>query len=258
MKRALRILAGSAVMIAALAAASLPAGASGWGSGQDLEFHHGHPWGEGTGRDSADLSLVHGVPGLSVDIYVVKNFSSFKELADVSFGTATDVATDFPGWVTPGIYTVDVVPAGSNPFHPLLLTTFGLGDHQSKTVAAYVTADAAGNAGSPTLGVFTNDVSSTGGQARVTVRHLAVAPTVGVYADGAVAITPAFSNGQTAVAQVPSSSYDVSVTAPNAPSTVLVDLGSVTLPANTNVLAFAIGTYGSSFEVVSLAVPTRM
>ena len=49
--------------------------------------------------------------------------------------------------------------------------------------------------------------------ARVTVRHLAVAPTVGVYADSSVAITPSFSNGQTAAAVVPPSSYDVTVTA---------------------------------------------
>ena len=254
MKRALRVLASSALLIAGLTVAAVPAGASSW-SQSDNHGQHGD-WDHG--RSTADLSLVHGVPGLRVDIYVVKNFHSFKELAGVSFGAATDLSTDFPGWVTSGIYTVDVVPTGGNPFHPLLLTSFALGSHQSKTVAAYVTADASGTAGGPTLGVFSNDVSSTGGSARVTVRHLAVAPTVGVYANGAVALTPAFSNGQTAVAQVPSSSYDVTVTAPSTPATVLADLGPVALPANTNVLAFAIGTYGSSFEVVSLAVPTQV
>ena len=83
-------------------------------------------------------------------------------------------------------------------------------------MAAYVTATPSGAAGQPTLGVFTNDVSSTGGMSRVTVRHLAVAPTVGVYGDGSVAVTPAVSNGQTATAVVPPNNYGVTVTAPNA------------------------------------------
>ena len=196
------------------------------------------------------------IPGLDVDIYVVKNFFSYKELPDVHFGTAADLTTAFPGWVTPGLYTVDVVPTGTSPFKPLLLTSFFLGSGQSKTVAAYVTATPSGAAGQPTLGVFTNDVSSTGGQSRVTVRHLAVAPTVGVYADGSVAITPSFSNGQTATAVVPAGTYGVTVTAPDAPETVLDNVGNIPLAANTNTLAFAIGAYPSTFTVVALAVPT--
>jgi hypothetical protein len=219
------------------------------GDNQGGDHHEGGP-------ATADLSLVHGVPGLAVDIYVVKNFSSYKELSDVTFPTAVDLATALPGWVTAGSYVIDVVPTGTSPFKPLLITQLYLGAGQSKTVAAYVTADGAGNPGSATLGVFTNDVSSTGGQARVTVRHLAVAPTVGVYANGSVAITPSFSNGQSASAIVPAGSYDVTITAPNTPGTVYKDLGSVPVGANTNTLAFAIGTFPSTFTVVALAVPT--
>ncbi len=219
--------------------------------------HGGWPgWNASSAHAVTDLSLVHGLPGLDVDIYVVKNFTSYKELPDVHFGTAADLITAFPGWVTPGRYIVDVVPTGTSPFKPLLITSFFLGYGQSKTVAAYMTATPAGVAGQPTLGVFTNDVSSTGGMARVTVRHLAVAPNVGVYADGSVAITPSFSNGQAAAAVVPPSSYDVTVTAPNAPGTVLYDLGNVSLAADTNTLAFAIGDYPSTFTVVALAIPT--
>ncbi len=208
-------------------------------------------------RLATDLSLVHGIPGVDVDIYVVKNLFSVKVLRNVHFGTAADLTQAYPGWVTPGFYLVDVVPTGATPFKPLLLTGFTLGSQQSKTIAAYVSATPAGTAGQPTLGVFTNDVSATGGQARVTVRHLAVAPTVGVYANGAVAVTPAFSNGQSASAVVPAATYDVTVTAPNAPQTVLADLGGVALGANTNTLAFAIGTYPTTFTVATLAVPTK-
>ncbi|MGD0746751.1 MAG: hypothetical protein ABSB68_02945 [Acidimicrobiales bacterium] len=207
-------------------------------------------------RPATDLSLVHGIPGLDVDIYVIKNFTSYKELPDVHFGTGADLTTAFPGWVTPGLYTVDVVATGTSPFKPLLIKSFFLGYGQSKTVAAYVTATPAGGAGQPTLGVFTNDVSGTGGMSRVTVRHLAVAPTVGVYADGSVAITPSFSNGQTATAVVPPSTYGVTVTAPDMPGTVLDNVGDVALAANTNTLAFAIGSYPTTFTVVVLAIPT--
>jgi hypothetical protein len=91
--------------------------------------HHGH----------ADLSVVHGIPGVAVDISVVRGNFSYKKLADVLFGTAADLGQAFPGWVTPGYYLVDVVATGANPFHPLLLARLHLGWGQSKTVGAYVT-----------------------------------------------------------------------------------------------------------------------
>ena len=55
----------------------------------------------------------------------------------------------------------------------------------------------------------------------MTIRPHRVAPTVGVYANGAVGIPPAFSNGQRASAVVPAGAYGVTITAPNDPSTVL-------------------------------------
>jgi hypothetical protein len=262
MKKRLLTVLGTVVAVAGLAVTAAPAtaGASPTSNGS---LHAGPSWNggawsgwNGNSGPASDLSLVHGIPNLPVDIYVVKNFFSYKELPDVNYKAATDLAMDFPGWVTPGVYLVDVVPAGGNPFNPLLITGFYLGAGQSKTVVAYVTADTSGDPGQPTLGVFTNDVSPTGGAARVTVRHLAVAPTVGVYADGAVAITPSFSNGQTATAVVPAGSYDVTVTAPNTPGTVYDDLGPIAVGANTNTLAFAIGTFPSTFKVVALVVPT--
>jgi len=119
-------LVGAAALAAGLALTSAEATA-----GADAWQHQGitpAAWQGDHGRSAptADLSLVHGVPALNVDIYVVKNLFSYKEFKNVHFGTATDVSTDYPGWVTPAFYVVDVVP--------------------------------------------------TGGRARVTVRHLAVAP----------------------------------------------------------------------------------
>ena len=253
-----RPIVGFAAVIAlsaTLAVTAMPAGAS-TRCDSDRSYRtarHHESW---RGRSPATLSIVHGVPDLAVDIYVVKNFRQVKKLTNVTFGTAADLADAFPHFITKGLYFIDVVPTGASPWRPLLSTTVVLGSAQSKSIVAYVTADSAGTPGRPALGVFDNDVSSTGGQSRVTVRHLAVAPTVGVYANGAVAVTPAFSNGETAAAVVPAGTYAVTVTAPNSPSTAFADIGDVTLAADTNTLAFAIGTYGSTFRVASVQVPT--
>ncbi len=255
MKRALLAFAAPLLgLIAVLTMVAMPASAGAQGRWH-APTHSA--WQAGSWRGTEpDLSLVHGVPGLNVDIYVYKNVFSVKKLTDVTFGTVADLDAAFPGWVTPGFYVVDVVATGTSPCHPLLETTVFLGWGQNKTVAAYVTASPSGSPGAPTIASFSNNVSSTSGAARVTARHLAVAPTVGVYADGSVAVTPAFSNGQSAEAVVPAGSYDVTVTAPNTPGTVLDDLGSVSLAPNTNTLAFAIGTYPSTFKVVTLQIPT--
>ena len=219
------------------------------------------PWNHGGGgapAPAANLNLVHGIPGLAVDIYVVKNFNLFqtRELRDVTFGTAADLNTALPGFITPGFYLVDIVGHGGNPFKPVLLTSTYLAAGQSKTAVAYVGASPSGAAGSPALTVFTNNVTSTSGQARVSVAHTAVAPTVGVCADGTVPLVPAFSNGQQAAAVVPAGSYSVTVTAPNNCSAVLAGpIGPVSLAADTTTLVYAIGTYPSTFTVASLVVP---
>ena len=243
-------LAGAAALVAGLAIGS--AGAAGADS-----WYHG---GGGAPVPSTNLNLVHGIPGLDVDIYVVKNFNIFqtRELSGVTFGTAADLNTALPGFVTPGFYIIDIVGHGGNPFKPVLLASTYLGAGQSKTAVAYVSASTGGTAGSPKLGVFTNDVSSTSGHARVTVAHTAVAPTVGVCADGSVPVVPAFSNGQQASAVVPAGSYSVTVTAPNNCSTVLAGpIGPVSLAANTTTLVYAIGAYPSTFTVASLVVPNN-
>ena len=248
MKHRILGLAGAATIAAGLAVtAAGPAGASSWGWGGPTP----------TPAPTANLDLVHGIPNLPVDIYVVKNFNLWntKKLSDVTFGTAADLNTALPGFITPGNYLIDIVGHGGNPFRPVLLTDTWLAPGQSKTAVAYVTADAAGTAGHPTLGVFTNDLSSTSGKARVQVTHTAVAPTVGVCADGSVPVVPAFSNGQQDAAVVPAGTYDVSVTAPNDCATTLADLGNVTLAPDTTTLVYAIGTYGSTFTVAPLVIP---
>jgi hypothetical protein len=240
---------GAIAVVAAMTVASAGvAGATRW---------HG---GSGGQAPSANLNVVHGIPGLNVDIYVVKNFNIFgaKELSDVTFGTTADLNTALPGFITPGFYTIDIVGHGGNPFRPVLITSTYLGAGQSQTAVAYVSADAAGTPGGPRLSIFHNNISATDGQARVTVTHTAVAPTVGVCADGSVPVVPAFSNGQLASAVVAPDPYSLTVTAPKNCADVLAGpIGPVTLAANTTTLAYAIGTYPATFTVVAIVVPNN-
>ncbi len=95
--------------------------------------------GPGWTAPSANLNVVQGIPGLDVDIYVVKNFNIFqaRELSNVTFGTAADLNTALLGFITPGFYTIDVVAHGGNPFKPVLITSTYLGADQSETAVAF-------------------------------------------------------------------------------------------------------------------------
>jgi hypothetical protein len=78
---------------------------------------------------STKRSIVHGVANLPVDIEVVKNFSVVRNLANVNFGIASDLHSRPPGFVTPVFNFVDIAPAGTGPFCPLLKTLGGRSGH---------------------------------------------------------------------------------------------------------------------------------
>jgi hypothetical protein len=123
---------------------------------------------------SADLYILHAVPGLTVDIYVDGSLT----LDDFEPGDLTD-AIDLPA----GTYTVAITAAeamdDSAPVIPAFDIT--LGANMSYTAVAHLDA-----AGGPTATMFTNDLSAiAAGQGRITVRHTAAAPTVDILAGGA-------------------------------------------------------------------------
>lgn len=194
---------------------------------------------------SSLVSVVHGIPGAVVDVYVNDNlFLEDFEPEDVAgpvvlpagtydiaiYGADADPEADAPVIDAPGV----MVPAGINA-----------------AVVAHLDAD-----GNPTASVFVNDVSEVAdGEARLTIRHTAEAPEVDVYANGAIELTPgAFVNGEEAVNDVPAGTYGATVTAPGDASTVLADLGDVTLAEGVNTIVYAIGTYPDTFTVVVDAV----
>ena len=147
---------------AALLAASL------WGIG-----------GPAQAADNAQVSILHGVPGATVDVYANGNplLKNFKP------GTLTD-----PQSLPAGSYDLKVVKAGDGADGDAVIEADNVKvpGGANITVVAHLNED-----GDPSLTPFVNDVSKIpAGKARITVRHTAAAPAVDVRAGG----DPVFTN----------------------------------------------------------------
>lgn len=124
----------------------------------------------GAQEGNANVSVVHGVPGLTVDVYVNDDLT----LEGFEPGTITD-----PLSLPAGDYTIDVREAGADPSSdPAITADATLEGGTNVSIAAHLDAN-----GDPTLTPFPNDASEVGGgDARVSVRHAAAAPAVDVLA----------------------------------------------------------------------------
>ena len=129
--------------------------------------------------DDAQVSVLHGVPGVTVDVYA----NGDPLLTDFEPGTLTD-----PVALPAGDYDLKVVAAGDGADGDAVIEADGVAvpAGANLTVVAHLTED-----GTPVLTPFANDVSAIApGQARLTVRHTAAAPAVDVRA----AETPVFTD----------------------------------------------------------------
>ena len=153
MRKSLAALAATALGVtAALAAGAVPAQAA---------------------DGDASLAVLHGVPGLTVDVYVdgALTIDQFKP-GDLA-GPLDVPAGDHSVAITAGDAADDSEPV----LGPIDVT---LEAGTSYTAVAHLDA-----AGAPTVTLFTNDTSSTSaGQGRLTVRHVAAAPAVDILIGG--------------------------------------------------------------------------
>lgn len=124
------------------------------------------------------VSVLHGVPGLTVDVYV----NGEETLPDFEPGTLTDPLT-----LAAGAYDIEIYADGSDPeTDDPALSAEGLEvpGGANLTLMAHLDAD-----GAPMLSAFVNDTSTVAaGEARLTVRHTAAAPAVDVRAGGSPVI----------------------------------------------------------------------
>ena len=156
--------------------------------------------------DDATVVVFHGVPGLTVDVYVS---------ADATYTTKEALLSDFkPGAITDpvkvagGTYNLAVFPAGADPSGDPAIeandVTVPAG--ANITVAAHLDEK-----GTPVLTPFVNDVSKVAaGQGRLVVRHTAAAPAVDVLAGDEPVFTD-LSNPDEAKADLPAGTVSASV-----------------------------------------------
>lgn len=149
---------------------------------------------------TALVTVAHGIPGLGAPVTVEANGTAL-----FTFDYREVVG---PLVVLPGTYAFDAVVNGNSVLNRT--DTVARGD--DVTIVAHLDGSAA-----PQLSAFANDTTTIqSGNARVTVRHLAAAPTVDVVVDdvsGPLATIPGLSNGNEAVAELPLGNLQVSLAA---------------------------------------------
>lgn len=226
MRKTLSAATGAMTLLAALALAA-PAQAGTW--------HHRD---EGT----AKLSVLHGVPGLTVDVWVD------GKLALDNFKPGTLAG---PLNVPDGDHKVAITGAGATSAdHPVIgPVTVDLEEGRDYTAVAHLAAD-----GTPTATLFTNDTSaSPDGKGKLTVRHVAAAPAVDVLAGGNAVIEGLTNRHQKTLTlkagTVPASVAAEGTTAP------LIGPADVKVTAGKNTIVYAWGSLadnnlGAAVQVV--------
>lgn len=189
------------------------------------------------------VSVVHGIPGLTVDAYLN------GQLAIAGFEPGTVVGP----LVLPATgYDVALYAAGADPLvdTPALSTYVTLPAGANASIVAWLQQPVTlGTGANPALSVFVNDTSEIAdGNTRLTVRHVADAPSVDVRADGA-AIFENLPNGESAEADVPAGDYAVDLTLPG-DSDPVFDAGTLSLAEGTSYTVYAIGTFPDTFQLL--------
>lgn len=123
--------------------------------------------------EQAQLSVLHGVPDLTVDVWV----DGERTLNDFEPGTLAG-----PLELDAGTYSVAITAADAeNDDDPAI----GPVDLDLEAGGSYTAVAHLQENGDPTATLFTNDTSQTdAGQGRLTVRHVAAAPAVDILAGG--------------------------------------------------------------------------
>lgn len=189
----------------------------------------------------AQLSVLHGVPGLSVDVYV----DDALTLDDFEPGDLAGPLELPAGTYSVAITASDAADASSPAIGPVDLS---LQAGKSYTAVAHLT-----ESGDPTATLFTNDIAQTAaGEGRLTVRHVAAAPAVDVLAGGAPVITN-LTNPNEQVLNLPAGVVSASVAAAGT-TEPLIGPADVDVAEGVNTIVYAWGSLED--DNLDLAVQT--
>ena len=179
-------------------------------------------------QDAATVTLLHGIPGATVDVVV-----DGQVLLPGFEPGATQDLSPFAGTT---LANVEVRAAGTEdvvigPIAELAVPASG-----NWTVIAHLDAE-----GTPTIGSFENNTAPTAdGEGRLTVRHAAAAPAVDLVVGDARPIEGA-ENGASAELELPAGEIAGAQLAP-AGGDPIVDVPTVNLAAGANLIVYAVGS----------------
>jgi hypothetical protein len=183
----------------------------------------------GAQGDTSQVTVVHGVPDLTVDVYVDDELT----LEDFEPGEVAG-----PLELPAATYNIKVRAAGADAdSDPALEDDIPLPGGVDASIVAHLDGD-----GDLQLSAFVNDLSEVDeGDARVTVRHTAAAPTVDVRAGGAVLLSD-LANPDEDSADVPAGTYTVEVVPAGESEPVVIGPADLTFDAATHTVVYAIGS----------------
>lgn len=190
------------------------------------------------GGDTGTVTVLHGVPGLDVDVYANGEILIEGFAPGDSFGP-TDLPADD--------YAITVFPAGEDPEgDPAISADVTVPAGVNATAIAHLDAD-----GAPTLSVFVNDVSQiAAGETRLVVRHTAAFGPVDVLANDGAVIEGLTNPNESDALSVPADTYSVAVTAAGDPDTEALR-ADLDLEEGTAYFVHAIGDPGAeTFDVL--------
>lgn len=195
---------------------------------------------EGEG-DQAQVSVVHGIPGQPVDVYV----NGTETVSDFEPGTVAG-----PLELPAGTYDLAVRAAGAPASEAPLIAAEGaeVPAGANISVVAHLSEQ-----GQPTLTPFVNDVASVpAGDSRLVVRHTAAAPAVDARVDGQAALS-GLTNPNSAQADVPAGTISADVVLAGTDD-VVIGPASLELGEGTINVAYAIGS--ASDDTLTLVTQT--
>lgn len=176
--------------------------------------------------DDVEISLIHGIPGLEVDIYadgdLLLDEFEFPDREDLSLlaGTTIDM--------------LEVRRSGTNEV-AVEAEDVDLPTEGNFSIVAHLNADAV-----PTLSVFSNNVDQIdAGQGRLTVRHAAAAGLIDVLLDGE-AIQTDLENGKEVVGPLEPGTYMVE--ARDDDGDTVLDPQSVTIEEGVATVIYVVGS----------------
>lgn len=219
-----RLIAGSAAGAVLLAALAAPMSAA-------------------ADNHEAQLSVLHGIPGVTVDVWV----NGALTLDDFTPSTLAG-----PLALAPATYSVAITASNATSatdqvvLGPVDLPLAAGGNY---TAVAHLDAD-----GNPAAAFFTNDTSTTAaGEGRLTVRHVAAAPAVDILA-GDTAVISGLTNPNEQILNLPAGTVPASVVAAGTTEPALLGPADVEVQEGVNTIVYAYGSLED--DTLALAVQT--